>query len=162
MKNSFHIYFPTLFQNNKVVHQWLETVIWPRISSNPDMYDEKKKPIIDFGVYTKNRAFRLPGSTKFSEKQKLAFPSLDTFQNSIISYPRGVWAVHPFSATPIEVTRKRPRREIQDIKVEQKSEIIDSDSKLTKLQSLLKAAGDLDTKLKQRTINWSNGSTQRS
>ena len=50
VKNSFHIYFSTLFQNNKVVHQWLETVIWPRISSNPDMYDEKKKPIIDFGV----------------------------------------------------------------------------------------------------------------
>ena len=51
------------------------------------MYDEKQKPILDLGVYTKNRAFRLPGSSKFEDYTKLAFPKEELFMNTIISKP---------------------------------------------------------------------------
>jgi hypothetical protein len=57
------------------------------IQDDPQMYWEQKggktTPVVDFAVYTKNRCFRIPGSSKFKAfKANLEFPGEEFFMQT--------------------------------------------------------------------------------
>jgi hypothetical protein len=89
-KNSFHLYYTNVYFENNA-----ETCMRPFVKqvldlSDPlltihegeDDYDinEKEPRIVDHGIYTKNRPFRLPGSHKCGSKQRVEFPSFEDFE----------------------------------------------------------------------------------
>ena len=50
--------------------------IWPRLKDRDDMWcGRKKRPIIDLTIYTRNRVFRIPGSSKWDDYHPRPLPS---------------------------------------------------------------------------------------
>ena len=88
-KNSYHLYYTNVyFENNS------ETCMRPFVKQVLDLSDplltiqeheqdydlnEGDPSIVDKGIYTKNRPFRLPGSHKCGSKQRVSFPSFEIF-----------------------------------------------------------------------------------
>ena len=92
IKNSFHLYYPAVrFQDNRVMKDWLLERIWiNKLQNDPQMMRSEEdcpggESIIDWGVYTKNRAFRLPGSSKEKNYRQLPFPERDFFLRCVIA-----------------------------------------------------------------------------
>ena len=109
VRNSFHLYIPSArFADNKLIGDLVMTKIWPSIAHLPEMVDDGK-PVLDMAVYTKNRQYRLPGSTKFQDNQKLPFPSLELFSQCIISQPLPA-TIDYAAAAPAAKPRTRKRK----------------------------------------------------
>ena len=71
-KNSFHIYTDFLLEHNAdgCMRQWVKNKIWKLLQGDQAMWcPSTGKPILDLGIYTKNRTFRVPGSCKRSLPQ---------------------------------------------------------------------------------------------
>ena len=67
LKNSFHIYTDWLFEHNAqgCMRKFVKNQVWGKLKSNPRMRcPSVGKPILDLGIYTKNRTFRVPDSCK--------------------------------------------------------------------------------------------------
>ena len=57
--------------------------IWNLLKDRSDMWcGKKKKPIIDFNIYSKNQPFRVPGSSKYVDYHTLPLPSLEFFMDT--------------------------------------------------------------------------------
>ena len=79
-KMSFHVFFYNVyFETNVDMKDFLKTID----VSDPLLADKNGKCIIDFGVYTRNRALRLPGSHKEGESQRLEFPLFTDFSQML-------------------------------------------------------------------------------
>ena len=67
----------TLSHNAKgCMEPWVTEKIWGSLKHREDMYCElKKKPIIDLSIYTKNRNFKVPGSSKYVGFHQYPLPS---------------------------------------------------------------------------------------
>ena len=81
-KNSFHLYpMVTLPHNAQGCMRPLVTEkIWGSLKNRRDMFCElTKKPVIDLSVYTKNRNFRVPGSSKYDGFYWAPLPSREFF-----------------------------------------------------------------------------------
>ena len=68
-KNSFHLYTDLLFEHNAqgCMREFVENKVWGKVRSDPRMTcPSSGKPIIDLGIYNKNRTFRIPGSCKMA------------------------------------------------------------------------------------------------
>ena len=77
-KNSFHLYaMVTLSHNAKTCMQpFVTEKIWGSLKHMKSMYcGLTKKPIIDLGIYTKNRNFRVPGSSKYHGFKYVPLPT---------------------------------------------------------------------------------------
>ena len=70
-KNSWHLYAEDIiFKDNAQgsMRDFVRDKVWNKIKAHPLMRcPVKGKPILDLGVYTKNRCWRVPGSTKGAE-----------------------------------------------------------------------------------------------
>ena len=83
-KNSWHIYADVTLEHNAqgCMHSLVVNQIWFRIKDEPLMWcSTTTKPILDMRVYTKNRCWRVPGSTKWPDHsgRNLPLPSMEMF-----------------------------------------------------------------------------------
>ena len=61
--------------------------IWGSLKNRSDMYCKlTKKPIIDLGIYTKNRNFRVPGSSKYHGFHRVPLPTQEFFMANRMAY----------------------------------------------------------------------------
>ena len=103
-KHSYHLFVPEIFFRHNAegcMREFVVTDIWERqLKSRAEMHYTKAgsmeaKPIVDLGVYTKNRAFRVPGSIKWDKENKegknaLSLPSREFFLATRLSSYRNV------------------------------------------------------------------------
>ena len=81
-KNSYHLYpLVTLEHNAKsCMRSFVKNNIWSRLKDRQDMWcGRKRKPIVDLDIYTKNRPFRVPGSSKYENYYPIPLPSWQFF-----------------------------------------------------------------------------------
>jgi hypothetical protein len=99
-KNSFHLFYPNVyFENNKLIGSFVKFILkldkpLLLISKGDDDFhvnlDKKKTAdktaevgILDKGIYTSHRPFRLPGSHKYGSSQRLQLPSEAEFKKMV-------------------------------------------------------------------------------
>ena len=84
-KNSYHLYALVTLEHNAqgCMKSFVTNNIWPHLKDQQDMWCGKsKRPIIDFSIYSKNQAFRVPGSSKYENYHPLPLPTLQFFMIS--------------------------------------------------------------------------------
>jgi hypothetical protein len=150
-KNSFHMYFSVTFKSNAkgCMADWVKLLLWPCLSEDADMLCGGD-PIIDLGVYSKNRALRMPGSSKYAEAGRRPLPVLPSkeFAYSI----RMGDHLGPPDVTSVEVTgllarripqtvgRGRPRKRLRKRGVATPARGLERE-----IQDMLRAHGDEHT-----------------
>jgi hypothetical protein len=110
------------------------------------------QPIVDLVVYTKNRAFRLPGSSKYDPYKKLPVPTLEFLDQCIISttLPSNVNYVPSLKAKKASKASKASKRGVKRAasgKPKKKPTAIERTEEHKALVALLRAHGDLDTEV---------------
>ena len=83
--NSYHLYALVTLEHNAqgCMKTFVINNIWPRLRDRPDMWcGRKKKPIMDLKIYTMNRPFRVPGSSKYDDYHPLPLPSRQLFTDT--------------------------------------------------------------------------------
>ena len=157
-KNSFHVFYPTTFESNAkgCMADWVRLIIGPLLEEN-ELLCSEGKPIVDMNVYTRNRAFRFPGSTKYAERTTRPLPTRD-FAHSIrmgdlrgspdVSSAdiSGVLAQHGVSPT-VRTVRRRGRS--------RNGVAVPANGLEQEIQSMLRARGD------QHTVVSFNGTRYR-
>ncbi len=90
MKNSFHMHFPVQFEHNAkgcmydFVHQMVVPILkMNKLATVIGATEAENQFILDVGVYTKNRAFRILGSHKKNAQSKHDWPSLENMRLSV-------------------------------------------------------------------------------
>lgn len=145
-KQSFHLYAPSMrFKNNALIKDWLQREVWSTtLQQDPDMYTSEGEPIIDFGVYTRNRAFRIPGSSKSDDYKEMKLPEKDFFMATVLSEPLPA----NFAWDDSEPAAKK-RRQMELLKKLDRRENAQCSSTavLPLLKDLLKSLGDEKTEL---------------
>ena len=112
-KNSWHLYAKnTTFENNAqgCMRDFVRDKVWERIKAHPLMRcPVKGKPILDLGVYTKNRCWRVPGSTKGAEwpGENEPLPEMALFMQTRMSDRQGS---PTFSTSELGITEERHRK----------------------------------------------------
>ena len=87
VRNSFHLYIPSArYSDSYALKDLVVNRLWPSIQ-HIDQMSHDGKPILDMKVYTSNRFFRLPGSSKFKAYRELKIPDFEFFDSCIISRP---------------------------------------------------------------------------
>ena len=84
-KNSFHLYPMVTLEHNSenCMRTFVKKKVWPKLEQRRDMHCPfSKKPILDLDIYTKNRVFRVPGSSKYEEYVAVKMPSRDFFMRT--------------------------------------------------------------------------------
>ena len=86
-KNSWHLYTDVTLEHNAkaCMESLVKYRIWPRLRDEPLMWcSATTKPILDMSVYSKNRCWRVPGSTKWPEPPSrcLPLPPWDFFMHT--------------------------------------------------------------------------------
>lgn len=92
--NSFHLYAPDkIFEHNcrdGGLYSFVVDGIWAnKLAHDPEMYQDGKS-IIDTKVYTKNRQWRVPGSSKPTADTQRSLPTKSFFMETRQSDRRGV------------------------------------------------------------------------
>ena len=83
--NSYHLYALVTLEHNAqgCMRTFVINNIWPRLRDRPDMWcGRKKRPIMDLTIYTMNRPFRVPGSSKYDDYHPLPLPSRQLFTDT--------------------------------------------------------------------------------
>jgi hypothetical protein len=84
-KNSFHLYPQVTFQHNgqSCMRDFVCTLVWGKLEGRPEMKCPKTgEPLVDLKVYTKNRVFRVPGSSKLRGYRAVPLPTREFFMAS--------------------------------------------------------------------------------
>ena len=80
--NNYHLYPLVTFEHNAsgCMKPFVMNKIWPRLKDRQDMWcGRKRRPIVDLTIYTRNRTFRVPGSSKWKDYHPRPLPSLEFF-----------------------------------------------------------------------------------
>ena len=109
--NSWQLYADGItFENNAkgCMRTFVLEKVWNKLKTHPLMKCSiKEKPILDLNVYTKNRCWRVPGSTKWAEWTSLnpALPDKDQFMKTRMSDRQGT---SKYSAIDLGIAKKNP------------------------------------------------------
>jgi hypothetical protein len=120
-KRSFHlIFYNVLFENNHVVMKdFIECYLTPLITDDPTMFTEGKS-VIDTGIYTRNRAFRVMYASKDSQTRLLPW-SIDTWQEKVfLTLSQRTQYIEQTLVCGAENGLRVPTRAIEDKKNHQK------------------------------------------
>ena len=113
-KHSYHLYVPGIYFEHNAVGCMDE--VFQRIQAKCDLWylkETKRTHILDAGVYTLNRAFRIPGSVKWDSRNcPLPLPSKDFFERTRLCGYRHVNTVHYPALNSPTTTNKRKRSSI--------------------------------------------------
>ena len=111
--NSWHLYADGVtFENNArgCMKPFAVDKVWKRIKTHPLMKCPiKGKPILDLSVYSKNRCWKVPGSTKWVEwtGENLALPEKNFFMKTRMSDRHGTYT---YSAIELDIPGRSPHR----------------------------------------------------
>ena len=81
-KTSWNLYPQVTFTHNAIgcMIDLVRNTVWQRLRHRENMvHGARSSPIIDFRIYSKNRLFRVPCSSKWEEGNKLQMPSRHFF-----------------------------------------------------------------------------------
>ena len=111
--NSWHLYADGItFEKNAqgCMRTFVIDKVWNKIKTHALMKCPiKGKPILDLRVYTKNRCWRVPGSTKWAEctRWNPALPEKEFFMKTRMSDRHGAYT---YSAIDLGISRKSPHK----------------------------------------------------
>lgn len=157
-KNSFHLFITNavLEQNaSGCMKQFVQEVIWRELKDDQDMWAVNPKsgvqePIVDMGIYTKSRAFRVPGSSKVKGYTALPLPTKEFFLKTRLCdrYNENVTFASTSKSEPQEKhTKSRKRKSTPKGSNPEQIEQPEIQQIIDRITELLRTSGDQDTEV---------------
>lgn len=145
-KNSYHIYFPVLFESNakNCMREFVKLAVWRQyLGSDPAMWSDDKE-IVDLGVYTRNRCFRVMGSSKSDNLEPdLQIPD-DLEPSRLVEFTE----VHITKAMVMEKLMGPEKNRSVETVEEEDRDMWDQGEHGAMIETILREKGDLHTRVK--------------